>query len=137
CRASCKARLVEEQSLSASIPIWRVFCSAISNSWSQEYLGEEGLMLSNIWNDLRIGARAISGRPTFAVVVMLTLALGIGVNIAVYSLAEESLLRELPVPEPERLVNLVDREPRIFARMDPELIPFALPSDNGGPGTVF
>jgi len=94
-------------------------------------------MLSNIWSDLRIGARAISGRPTFAVVVMLTLALGIGVNVAIYSLAEEALLRELPVPEPERLVNLVDREPRAFARMDPERIPLALPSDNGGSGTVF
>jgi len=96
-------------------------------------------MLSTLWNDIRYGARTVRARPTFATVVVLTLALGIGANVAIYSLAEQILLRPLPVPEPERLVNLNDPAPRTIGRMDPAQAPVTTPgqSESGGPETVF
>jgi predicted permease len=56
--------------------------------------------------DVRHSLRAFARRPTFAVVVVLTLAFGVGVDTAIFSLFQQVLLRPLPVPEPERLVNL-------------------------------
>jgi predicted permease len=58
--------------------------------------------------DLRYGFRSLAARPTFTIVAALTLALGIGVNVAMFSLFQQILLRELPVPDPDRLVNLTD-----------------------------
>jgi putative ABC transport system permease protein len=94
-------------------------------------------MLSSFWADLRYGAQAVSTRSTFAAVVILTLALGIGVNVAIFSLAEQILLRPLPVPEPDRLVNLTDPGPKTIGRISAALRPLARPSSSGGPETVF
>ena len=63
-------------------------------------------MLSNLLADIRYCLRGFALRPLFAIVVVLTLALGIGVNVAMYSIFEQVLLRPLPVREPQRLVNL-------------------------------
>jgi predicted permease len=54
---------------------------------------------------------------------VLTLAVGIGINVAIFSLADQVLLRPLPVPEPDRLVNLIDPQtgPKFAGRMDPRL----------------
>jgi len=95
-------------------------------------------MIWSIVADIRYGARAVFSRPTFAAVIMLTLALGIGVNVAIFSLAERVLLQPLPVPEPDRLVNLTDPEtgPRFFGRMS-SLFPQVLGSASGGEDTVF
>jgi predicted permease len=92
-----------------------------------------------IWNalaDIRYGARAVKARPTFAAVVMLTLALGIGVNVAIFSLVQQVLLRPLPVPEPERLLNLSDAGSKLVGMAS---FPFASarPSASGGPDTDF
>jgi len=93
-------------------------------------------MIANILADLRHGARAVLGRPTFACVVMLTLALGIGANVAIFSLAQHVLLRPLPVPEPDRLVNLNDSQrPRI--QMYSDLLSIFRTSAGGGPETLF
>ena len=62
--------------------------------------------------DLRLALRTLSRQKTFTAVAMLTLALGIGVNVAIFSLTEQILLRPLPVAEPDRLVNLSDPGPR-------------------------
>jgi len=100
-------------------------------------------MLSNIWSDIRNGVRAVFNRPTFAAVVILTLALGIGVNVAVYSLVEQTLFRPLPVPEPDRLVNLSDPGPKTVGLMDPDPVLALAPptprgrSESGGPETFF
>ena len=64
--------------------------------------------LAHLRADVRYGLRSLATRPTFAIVAALTLALGIGVNVAMFSLFQQILLRELPVPDPDRLVSLTD-----------------------------
>jgi hypothetical protein len=58
--------------------------------------------------DLRLAVRALLATPVVSFVAALSLALGIGANIALYSLANSLLFRPLPVKEPERLVRISD-----------------------------
>jgi len=60
--------------------------------------------VETFWQDLRYGVRQLKRNPGFTVVVVITLALGIGANSTVFSVLNGLLLRALPVPEPERLV---------------------------------
>jgi putative ABC transport system permease protein len=60
--------------------------------------------VSQFAQDLRYGLRLVSRQPAFGIVVTLTLALGIGMNSAVFSVANAVLLRPLSYPAPERLV---------------------------------
>jgi len=68
-------------------------------------------MVSNLWGNLRYTARSLSRTPGFTTAAILTLALGVGVNVALFSLFQQILMRPLPVAEPERLVNLTDPGP--------------------------
>ena len=56
--------------------------------------------------DLRQALRSFAKNPAFSAVVVLTLALGIGANTAIFSLMDHVLVRQLPVKDPERLVLL-------------------------------
>jgi predicted permease len=56
--------------------------------------------------DVRYAWRGLLAQPAFTLVVVLSLALGIGANTAAYTLLHAALLRALPVPEPDRLVEL-------------------------------
>jgi predicted permease len=56
--------------------------------------------------DFRLAGRALAGTPAFTAIVILTLALGIGANTAIFSLTDQVLLRYLPVSRPDRLVLL-------------------------------
>ena len=59
--------------------------------------------LETIWHDLRFGLRAVRRTPAFTAVAVITLALGIGGNVAVFSLLDAVLLRPLPYSHPDRL----------------------------------
>lgn len=65
-----------------------------------------GGLVGSIVQDGRYGLRQLRRSPAITVVAVLSLALGIGANVAIFSLAAQMLLRPLPVPEPDRLVNL-------------------------------
>jgi predicted permease len=63
-------------------------------------------LIATLLHDLRFAVRLLGRSPGLTLVVVLSLALGIGANTAIFSLVDQVLRRPLPVPEPERLVNL-------------------------------
>ena len=67
--------------------------------------------MSQLLLDLRHGLRSLARQPLFTTLAVLTLALGIGANTAVFSVVDAVLLRPLPYPEPDRLIRLRERSP--------------------------
>jgi predicted permease len=66
-----------------------------------------GGWLETLWQDLRYGARMLMKNPGFTLVAALTLALGIGANTAIFTLMDAVLLKNLPVKQPEQLIELM------------------------------
>ena len=62
--------------------------------------------LESLWRDVRYGGRQFRLNPLFTTIAVLSLALGIGANTAVFTLLDQLVLRLLPVHDPERLVMI-------------------------------
>lgn len=81
---------------------------------------EEEIVTASLWQNLRYTLRVLGAKPGFTAVAVLSLALGIGANTAIFSLLNALLLRDLPVRQPERLVEM-----SVVRRNDK--IPFSYP----------
>jgi hypothetical protein len=69
------------------------------------------MALETTWRDLRYAIRGLRGNPGFAAAAILSLALGIGASVAIFTLADNLLLRPLPYREPGRLMMVWEVNP--------------------------
>lgn len=72
--------------------------------------------LDAVLQDLRYGVRILRRNPGFTFFAVLTIALGLGANAAIFSLVDGVLLKSLGYPEPERIVQLWEKPPRGLRR---------------------
>ena len=82
--------------------LWR----STSAFWDALWLQRKRLE-ADVFQDLRYGVRMLLSHPGFTAVAVVTLALGIGANTAIFTLLDKVLIRPLPVDEPEQLVTFV------------------------------
>src|SRR3954464_1085283 len=73
--------------------------------------------MSTTLSDLRYAVRGLRRSPLFATVAILSLALGIGANTAIFTLIDQILLRKLPVTRPDELVMLYQQGPNMGSNM--------------------
>src|SRR5436309_1796649 len=66
------------------------------------------MRIDSLGDDLRLAARRLAQRPGFTLVAVLTLALGLGANTAIFTLVQATLRQRLPVAAPDELVRLGD-----------------------------
>src|SRR5439155_24462607 len=81
---------------------------AVGRTGRREEVGSMSSLrwIESIWRDLRYGARLLRRSPGFALVGILSLALGIGANTAIFQLLDAVRLRSLPVPKPHELAEV-------------------------------
>ncbi|MGH9501183.1 MAG: ABC transporter permease [Terriglobales bacterium] len=67
--------------------------------------------MGNLWQDIRYGIRTLRKTPAFTLAALLTLTLGIGANTVIFSVIDAVLLRPLPFPNSQQLLNLTEVDP--------------------------
>ncbi len=75
--------------------------------------------MGSFLRDLRYGVRTLANNPGFSVVAVAVLAVGIGANIAIFSVANSVLLKPLPYKDPERLVMVYERLEKVDFGLSP------------------
>ncbi|HEX6464224.1 MAG TPA: ABC transporter permease, partial [Vicinamibacterales bacterium] len=85
--------------------------------------------MSTLSADLRYALRGLRRSPLFAVVAVLSLALGIGANTAIFTLLDQVLLRKLPVKEPDRIVMLYQQGNNMGSNMGSRMHSYPLYQD--------
>jgi putative ABC transport system permease protein len=95
--------------------------------------------MQNLWQDIRFGLRTLANSPGFTLVAILTLALGIGANTAIFSAVNRILLHPLPFPQPDRIMAITKTgegpRPDRLQRMTSDPAP-APAERQGQPGSV-
>src|SRR6202040_3947465 len=93
--------------------------------------------MAAILRDLRYSLRTLRRSPVFLAVAVLSLALGIGANTAIFTLINQLILQPLPVRDPERIVMLAGRGKHYGGNNGPDRLSHPMYQQSGGKNAHF
>ena len=103
--------LVTDERIASGVPAAEARRTALADFGGIEQVKQAvrdrraGTGVELLWQDLRYGSRQLLRNPGFTVTVILTLALSIGANAAIFSIVNALMLKSLPYPQPERMAR--------------------------------